>query len=120
MITAVDYSGTRTEQTPARSNPWLLVVMPLGPVAVGVLRYLLPYQTTDGAAAMVRAVFAYPGRESVVLWLSLVAVLTLVPGVQAAARLAGSTLLCRVALGLVVPAYLCLGALTAGDAILWS
>lgn len=99
---------------------WLIVAMPLGPFAVGLLRYLLPYTNGDDLSGMVQGVAANPGRQSAVLWLGLVAVLTLVPGVQAAARLAGPGRLTTVAVAMVVPAYLCLGGLLVPDLIAWS
>jgi len=118
-MTAVAERPTTVSARPSRSW-WLLVAMPAGPLAVGLIRFLIPYYTAGGNADIVRAVVAQPGRESAVLWLGLVAVLTLVPGVYAAGRLAGSSRLTTVALALVVPAYLCLGGLLSQDLVLWS
>jgi hypothetical protein len=103
-----------------RAGWWIAVALPVGPLAVALLRYLLPYRTTDDAAAMVSAVAAHPGRQSAVLWLGLLAVLTLVPGVLVAVRLAGDSRLSRTAIVLLVPAYLCLGGLLSEDLLLWS
>jgi hypothetical protein len=57
-----------------------------------------------------------------VLWLGYLATLTLVPGVLAAASLArrGAPRLATWAVALLVPAYLSMGALVTGDAVLWS
>jgi len=110
-------------QRPAHQAPngwWLLILLPAGPLAVGALRYLLPYSTGDDAPAMVGAIAAQPGRESAVLWLGLVAVLTLVPGVLAVSSLAGPTRLTKVALTMVVLGYLSLGGLLAPDLLVWS
>ena len=98
------------------------LLLPMGPAAVAVLRFLLPYYTADGPAGTVTAVQRHPGRESAVLWLAYVAVLTLVPGVYAAARVcrAGAPRLTAWALGLSVPGYLSLGMLLGTDHLLWS
>ena len=96
-----------------------LVLLPIGPLSVALLRFLLPYYTAEDNVASAQAVAAHPGRESVVLWLALVAVLTLVPGVVLAAELLPATRLRTVAMSLVVPGYLCLPALVTSDVILW-
>lgn len=100
-------------------NRRALVLLPLGPLCVGALRLLLPYYTAPDSVASARAVAAHPGRESAVLWLGLVAVLTLVPGIYAARDLLPKTRLRTVAVGLVVAGYLALPALIASDLILW-
>jgi len=101
---------------------WLVpVLMPVGPAAVALLRYLLPYSTTEDSQAAVAAVYADPGRQSVVLWLGLVAVLTLVPGVYGVVGLLrplAPRLTAAVAL-LLVPAYLALGVLMSADITVW-
>ena len=63
------------------------VVIPAGPAAVAILRYVLPYQTKDSATAAVAAIRAETGTQSAVVWLGLVAILTLVPGVLWVGRL---------------------------------
>ncbi len=95
----------------------LAVTMPIGPLAVAALRYVMPYSTTDDSATVVSGVNADPGAQSAVLWLALVAVLTLVPGVYAVTALLRrqSPRLTAVAAGLLVPAYLSLGLMTAFD-----
>jgi hypothetical protein len=100
----------------------LAALLPVGPAAVGVLRFLLPYGTTDSLAQQVAATYRDGTSETVVLWLGLVATLTLVPGFLLAARLTrrGAPGLTAAATGLVVPAYLCLGAVLTADALLWS
>ena len=100
-----------------RAALWLL---PIGPFCIGALRYLLPYYTADNNLAVVHAVNEHPGRESAVLWLGLVGVLTLVPGLIVAATILPPTRLKAWAMGLAVPGYLCLGVLLAQDSLLWS
>lgn len=97
-----------------------LVLLPIGPLCVGVLRYLLPYYTANNSLAAVRAVDAHPNRESAVLWLGLIALVTLVPGVIAAAGVLPASRLKTWALALSVPGYLCLGVLLGQDYLLWS
>lgn len=98
------------------------LLMPVGPAAIAVLRYLLPYYTADNNAAMASSVAHAPGRQSAVLWLGYIGVLTLVPGVIALAHLIRDTSprLTAWGVGLAVPAYLSLGALLASDQLLWS
>jgi hypothetical protein len=105
-----------------RRLPWTLLLLPIGPLAVGLLRFLLPYYSATTSAATVAAVYARPGRETAVLWLDLVAVLTLVPGVLIALAhtRAGAPRLTAWAAALVVPAYLCLAGPLAADVLLWS
>lgn len=105
-----------------RSSRWLAALLiPLGPVAVAVLRFVLPYFTADDPAAIVHKVIAHPGEQSLVLWLGFVAVLTLVPAVLWVARLTrrrapGTT---AAALLLAVPGYLSLSWLAGSDVLLW-
>lgn len=71
--------------TPLPASPaWrraALVVTPLGPLAIAALRWLLPYDTTDDPTTLVAKVASHPGAMSAVLWLSLLALLTLPLGV---------------------------------------
>lgn len=105
-----------------RSLLVVALLMPLGPACVAFLRYLLPYFTAPDSAAAVAAAAAAPGRQSAVLWLGYVATLTLVPGVLAAATLTrqAAPRLTGWAVGLLVPAYLSMGGLLAGDVLLWA
>lgn len=95
-----------------------LLLLPVGPLCVGLLRFLLPYYTADGSLATVQAVDAHPARQSAVLWLGLIAIVTLVPGVIAVATALPPSRLKAWALGLSVPGYLCLGVLLAEDYLL--
>ncbi len=96
-----------------------LLLLPLGPLCVGFLRFLYPGYTADGGAQTAAAALAHPGRQSAVVWLGLAAMLTLVPGIYAARPLLPPTRLRAWAVGLVVAGYLCLPALVAGDLIAW-
>jgi len=98
------------------------LVLPVGPVAVGLLRFVIPYDTTDSAADLVRGALASPGAMSAVLWFGLVAALTFVPAVlwigrltrRHAPRLTGAALL------LLVPGYLSMIWFIGTDLVLWS
>ena len=80
-------TATPTETT--RGSGWfaLAVLAPIGAALIAVLRYVLPYETTDSTSAMVREGYADPGAMSLVLWLGLGAALTIVPGSIAIGRL---------------------------------
>ena len=112
--------------TPTRSaTPALMTaaaILPLGPAAVAVLRLALPYYTADGNAATLAAVEAHPSRQSAVIWLTYAAILTLVPGLFAAARVCrdAAPRLTTWALALSVPGYLSLGMVGSYDQLLWS
>ena len=97
------------------------LLLPVGPAAIAVLRLILPYYTETDSAGAVTAVAADPGRQSAVLWLSYVGILTLVPGLFAAASICRDAVprLTTWALGLAVPGYLSLGMLVGSDHLLW-
>lgn len=95
-----------------------LILLPVGPLSVALLRFLLPYYTADGSLATVQAVDAHPTRQSAVLWLGLIALVTLVPGVIAVASWLPPSRLKAWAVGLCIPGYLCLGVLLAEDYLL--
>jgi len=120
MTAVVERPTARTR--PSRILWGLALLMPVGPAAVALLRYLLPYGSSTVPAEMVTGALAHPGRQSAVLWLSFVAVLTLVPGVLALAQLTRGLAprLTAWALALTVPAYLSLGGLVYPDQVLWS
>lgn len=120
-------SGTATPVlSRARSIPlatWgVALLLPVGPAAIAVLRLILPYYTESDSAGMVAAVDADPGRQSAVLWLTYVGILTLVPGLFAAAQVCRDTAprLTTWALVLAVPGYLSLGMFVGSDHLLWS
>ncbi len=86
------------------------VLMPVGPAAVAALRFLMPYNTTDPTSVIVDKMIADPGRERVVVWLFVVALLTLAPGAIATIRLAARSAprLAGFTAALLVPGYLAL------------
>lgn len=86
------------------------LLMPLGPAALAVLRFILPYDTTDSPAEMVAAIAADQAAQEAVLWLGLVAVFTLVPGAFAVVRLVRprAPRLTTVAAAFLIPGYLAL------------
>lgn len=119
---ATDLTAPAPSADLRRSTRWLAaLVMPIGPVAVALLRFVLPYSTVDQPATIVRKVVAHPADQSVVLWLGFVAILTLVPGVlwvgRVTRRLAPKVT--AAALLLAVPGYLVLSWLIATDLLLW-
>ncbi|MEO6512806.1 MAG: hypothetical protein ABIO16_17540 [Nocardioides sp.] len=98
------------------------LLLPVGPVAIAFLRLLLPYYTADGTSGIVASVQAHPGRQSAVLWLAYVGILTLVPGLYAAAGVCrdAAPRLTAWALALAVPGYLSMGMFLGADHVLWS
>lgn len=125
-MTAAGHAASVSSTPPVdvrRPSRWLAaLVIPVGPAAVAVLRLLLPYTTVDQPAEVVAAVTAHPNAQSLVLWLGFVAVLTLVPGVLWVGRLTRRHVprLAAGALVLLVPGYLALSWLIAGDLLLWA
>lgn len=97
------------------------LLLPVGPAAVAVLRFVLPYDTVDDSASMVEKVAAAPDRQSLVLWLAFVAALTLVPAVVWVGRVTRKRAprLTAAALILLVPGYLALAWMSSSDALLW-
>ncbi len=113
--------GTRPSNDLRPHTRWLAALLiPVGPAAVAVLRYVLPYSTVDEPATIVGKVIADPASQSLVLWMAFVAALTIVPGVLWVGRLTrrGAPRLTAAAMLLMVPGYLALGWLCAGDALL--
>lgn len=102
---------------------WLAaLVLPIGPAAVALLRYVLPYDTVDDPATIVGKVMAEPGRASFVLWLGFIAIVTLVPAAYFVGGLTrrGAPRLTAVALVLLVPGYLALPWLASSDYFVWA
>jgi hypothetical protein len=84
------------------------LLMPLGPAALAVLRFILPYDTTDSPAEMVAGIDAQQAAQSAVLWLGLICVFTLIPGAVAVVRLVRprAPRLTTVAAAFLLPGYL--------------
>lgn len=96
----------------------LALLLPVGPAAVAVLRYVMPYDTTSTGAEVVREVAAHQTAQNAVVWLGFLAMLTLVPAVLAVGKLArrDAPRLAALGVALLVPGYLVLGWLVASDA----
>jgi hypothetical protein len=94
------------------------IILPVGPAAVALLRFVLPYKTTDSSTEIVHRIAAHQGRGSLVVWLGLVATLTLVPAVIWVGRVTARNAprLTAAAMLLLVPAYLVLPLLISSDA----
>lgn len=102
-------STTLAPPTGTVRAPWLraaVLIAPIGPLAIAVLRGILPYDTADDTASIAAKVAANPGAQSVVLWLGYLALLTLPLGVLIAARLAVRT---RPVLGAIAAALSWIG-----------
>lgn len=98
------------------------LVLPIGPLAVAGLRYVLPYFSASNPSEMARDVMAAEGRQSAVIWLGLIATFTLLPGVLAVGRLTrrGAPRMTAAAMLLVVPGYLALIYMLGSDLVLWT
>jgi hypothetical protein len=83
MITTVSPRTTRSVSGQnAGFDRWALaVLMPVGPLAIAIVRGILPYKTNDSNATLAAQVAAHQGTENAVVWLTFVALLTLIPGV---------------------------------------
>lgn len=119
----VGSAGTVAATDPGRATRWFAAVLiPIGPAAVAVLRFILPYDTTDDEATMVARVAADLGAQSQVLWLLFVATLTLVPAALWVGRLTRprAPRITGAAMILLVPGYLVLPWLGSVDALVWT
>jgi hypothetical protein len=59
----------------------LAVIAPIGPLAIAGIRAVLPYSTAEDNAGIAAGIAAHQSAESTVLWLGLIASLTLLVGV---------------------------------------
>jgi hypothetical protein len=80
------HAGSMPRPGPARIA--LAILMPIGPLAIAVVRGILPYTTTDSNATLAANVAAHQSAEMTAVWLTFVALLTLIPGVIALGMLA--------------------------------
>jgi hypothetical protein len=97
----------------------IIMLAATGPLAVAVLRFVLPYYSASGNKEAAADVAAHPGTESLVLWLGLIASLTLVPGLYAIRDRMPAGRLRFTGFGLATIGYLCLPGLLAVDLLLW-
>ncbi|TCK22613.1 hypothetical protein [Pseudonocardia endophytica] len=70
--------------------PGLVLLAAAGPLAVSVLRGILPYSTDDSSRTIVDKIAAAPGTQTAVLWLAYLALLTLPLGVLVVGRAAAA------------------------------
>lgn len=116
--------STTTEAVESRTHlSWrgrtvLALLLPIGPAAIAVLRYVLPYDTTNSSSEVAREVAAHQTAQNAVVWLGFIGMLTLVPAVLAVGKVARqeSPRLAAIGVALLVPAYIVLGWLVASDA----
>ncbi|MFG1709670.1 hypothetical protein ACFLIM_41460 [Nonomuraea sp. M3C6] len=107
-----------TAAAPSRARRLSLgLLVAIGPLSIAAIRATLPYGTTDTSAEVLAKIAAHQDAESAVLWLSLLATFTLVPGtialgLQAARR---SRLLGTAALVISVAGFSGLPAIVAID-----
>lgn len=97
----------------------VVVLAAAGPLAVALLRLVLPYYQASNNTEAAADVVAHPGTESLVLWLGLVAGLTLVPGLYAIRHRVPAGKLSSAGFTLATIGYLCLPGLFATDLVLW-
>jgi hypothetical protein len=86
--TAPQVPRTRSRPPAGLAQAALAILMPVGPLAIAVVRGILPYDTTDSDTAMAAKVAAHQGTQTIVIWLTFVALLTVLPGVIALGMLA--------------------------------
>jgi hypothetical protein len=98
------------------------LILPIGPAAVALLRYFLPYNTTDDLPTIADKIVGNLDRSSMVIWLAYVAILTLVPAAYSVGHLTRRSVpwLTAIALGLLVPGYLSLPWTASSDLFTWS
>lgn len=106
---------TRTDTRTVRRYA-AAALLPLGPLSVAILRGVLPYFHAGDSRQTIEQTAGNLGRQDAVLWLSLVAILTLVPSAVAAGRLAQrhAPVLSLLGVGLLMSGYLSLP-FAAGD-----
>jgi hypothetical protein len=111
MTATTDHLAGNASPTGARlERRALAVLMPIGPLAIAIVRAILPYNTTDSNATVAAKVSEHQGVEGIVIWLTFIALLTLVPGVTALGMLArrGARRLGNTGLALAFAGFMCL------------
>jgi len=114
-------STTGTDVRPV--SRWVAALtLPIGPAAIALLRYFLPYNTTDDVSTITNKIVNNLDRGSLVLWFGYIGILTLVPGAYFVGKLTRrrAPWLTAIALFLVVPGYLSLPWTASGDLFTWS
>ena len=103
-------AGSVSRQHAGFDRRALAVIMPIGPLAIAIVRGILPYKTTDSNATLAAQVASHQGTETLVVWLTFIAMLTLIPGVIAVGLMArrGAPRLGTVGLVLTFAAFMSL------------
>jgi hypothetical protein len=101
------------------SKTAIIALAAAGPFAVALLRLVLPYYSASDNTQAAVDVAAEQGTQSLVLWLGLLAVLTLVPGLYAIRDRMPAGKLRTAGFTLATIGYLCLPGLLAIDLLLW-
>ncbi len=109
----------RSQITPGRIL--LALLLPLAPALVAALRGVLPYFSADSSLEVAQSVAANLGAQNAVVWLGFAATLTLPVAAVLAGRIvyAGAPRMTMAAEILLVPGYLAMSSLVAGDAALY-
>lgn len=96
----------------------LALLLPVGPAAIALLRYLIPYDTTDSSTAIAHKIAEHQTAENIAIWFGFVGMIALVPAVLAVGKVARqqSPRLAAAGTALLVPGYLVIGWLVASDA----
>jgi hypothetical protein len=96
------------------------LLLPLGPLAIATIRGVLPYAGASDYTEMLEAIAADPAAMRLVLWMVVLAMLTLLPSMLVACRVAmrRAPVLSTISLGLLVPAFVGL-LLASGDHVLY-
>jgi hypothetical protein len=81
-------AGSVSRQHAGFDRQALAVVLPIGPLAIAILRGILPYKTTDSNTTLAAQVASHQGTETLVVWLTFIAMLTLIPGIIAVGLMA--------------------------------
>jgi hypothetical protein len=81
-MTRTSSTDVRPPATDVRERPaWpAYTLLAAGVLGVAVVRAALPYRSTEGSAAIATEVAGHPSAQKIVLWFTLLALLTLVPG----------------------------------------
>lgn len=115
--TTVTISTDAQTRPPTDVRPFLrwvaALAMPIGPAAVAVIRFTIPGEPVGETVA------ANPGALRLVLWLGVVALLTLLPGAFAAVKLTRlrAPVLSLFVGALLIPGYLAMTALFGSDVV---
>ncbi len=98
------------------------LILPIGPLAIALVRLVLPYYHAGDSTETATDVINHQGTQSVVLWAAFIGVLALLPGVLAVARVTRSRapVATTIGLTLVCAGYLALPWMVSADVLLWT